>query len=220
MEIHNKTPYVIVGLLFVMGFCVAASFLGAMAQFTPQDWGELAGQYASIPEQVEHLETMNDVKEGIAQDTAPAIVEKDKAALEARARLYRALGLAGVLLVAVFAGHRAYRFHYNEVAGEQERRAEAGLREVQSEKGQENPAFTPAGLLTRTTVIEGETFVLSDLTAELVPVRDGVRMAEFRDAHLRAMMLAIAAKRDVLIARAQGGRMKDEHEVILIGEGL
>lgn len=219
MTVENKTPYVIVALLFIVGLCVAAAFLGALSQFTPQDWAEMAGQQAQIPAEVAHLEEMNAIAEGIAKETAPSKVENETAALTARAQVWRTAGMIGALALAVFGGMRVHRMIIEANAQGRERTAAANLKEVHDEKGQDNPAFTPAGLLTRTTTIEGETFVSSDLTGEMVPVRDADRMAEFRNAHLAAMMAVIAAKRDVLIAGVKADGRKGE-EVILIGEGL
>lgn len=220
MTVENKTPYVIVALLFVIGFCVAAAFLGALGQFTPQDWAEMAGIQAQIPEEVAHQKEMNTITEGIAEETAPSKVENETAALTARAQVWRTAGLIGTLALAVFGGMRVHGMIVTANAQGRERMAAAGLKEVHDEKGKGNPAFTPAGLLTRTTTIEGETFISSDLTGEMVPVRDGARMAEFRNAHLAAMMAVIAAKRDVLIAGVKADGRRKGDEVILIGEGL
>lgn len=219
MEIKNNVPYVVIGLLFVIGLCLAAGVVSVATQFGPEQIAEGFGIQAEIPERVEHLEAMNDIAEGIAEGIAPSKVENQTSALTARAQVWRAAGMIGALALVVFGGMRVHRMIVEAEAQGRERRAAAGLREVQAEKEEQNPAFTPAGLLTRTTVIAGETFVSSDLTGDMAPVRDSERMKDFRQAHLAAMMAAIAAKRDVLIARAQN-RQEKQDEVILIGEGL
>lgn len=218
MEIKHNVPYVVIGLLFVIGLMCVGAVYGAALQFGPEQIAEGLGIHAEIEERVEHLKAMNDIEEGIAKGQAQTVIDEGQAIHTARAQVWRVGGMVAVVLVAVWGGFRAYHIIVETTAQAGERRAAAGLREVQAEKEKDNPAFTPAGLFTRTSVVDGETCVSSDLTGEIVPVRDGERMRDFRQAHLAAVMAVVAAKRDVLIARAQRGAKQDD--VVLIGDGL